>query len=66
MISGEQESGVNIALGAAQDAVGIAPTHNLLTDEVYNDASALVEKMKSGEIVVPKNADELETYIASL
>jgi len=66
LISGELAGGSNITLGAAEDAVGIAPTHDLLPDDVYNDALAVIEKIKAGEIVVPKNADELATYKASL
>ncbi|MBQ9059145.1 MAG: BMP family ABC transporter substrate-binding protein [Atopobiaceae bacterium] len=66
LISGEKEGGTNVTLGAAEDAVGIAETHDLLPDGVYNDALAVVEKIKKGEIVVPKNADELKSFIASL
>lgn len=66
IVDGELQGGTNITLGAAEDAVGIAETHDLLPDGVYNDALAVVEKIKSGEIVVPKNADELKTYISSL
>lgn len=66
ILNGELEGGTNITLGAAEDAVGIAPTHDLLPDEVYNDALAVVEKIKAGEITVPTNADELTTFVAGL
>ena len=66
LISGELAGGTNITLGAAEDAVGIAPTHDLLPDEVYNDALNVIELIKSGDIVVPKNAQELSTFVAGL
>ncbi|MBR2681666.1 MAG: BMP family ABC transporter substrate-binding protein [Atopobiaceae bacterium] len=66
LISGELAGGTNISLGAAEDAVGIAPTHDLLPDDIYNDALGVIEKIKAGEIVVPKTADELAAYKASL
>ncbi len=66
LLEGDLKGGENITLGAAEDAVGIAPTHDLLPDEIYNDALAVIEKIKEGEIVVPKSADELKTYVAGL
>ncbi|MDO5709246.1 MAG: BMP family ABC transporter substrate-binding protein, partial [Coriobacteriales bacterium] len=66
LVSGELAGGSNIVMGAAEDAVGIAPTHDLLPDEVYNGALEVIEKIKAGEIVVPTNADELAAYKASL
>lgn len=66
LISGELTGGTNITLGAAEDAVGIAPTHDLLPDDVYNDALGVIDLIKAGTITVPKSADELKTYIASL
>lgn len=66
LISGELAGGSNIVMGAAEDAVGIAPTHDLLPDDVYNAALDVIEKIKAGEIVVPTNADELATFKASL
>jgi basic membrane protein A len=66
LISGELAGGSNIVMGAAEDAVGIAPTHDLLPDDVYNAALEVIEKIKAGEIVVPTNADELATFKASL
>ncbi|RVU98214.1 BMP family ABC transporter substrate-binding protein [Coriobacteriales bacterium OH1046] len=66
LIDGSLAGGSNIVLGAAEDAVGIAPTHDLLPDEVYQGALAVIDKIKAGEITVPKNADELATYKAGL
>ncbi len=66
IIAGEVEGGENIVLGASEDAVGFASTHDLLSDNLYNDTLQIMEKIKAGEIVVPKSADELKTYISSL
>lgn len=64
-----QEGGTNITLGAAEDAVGIAPTHDLMDKEapgLYEDTLAVIDKIKAGDIVVPKSAAELEEYKKSL
>jgi basic membrane protein A len=69
LISGETKGGTNITLGAAEDSVGIAPTHDVLDTidpAIYTDTLALIDKIKAGDIVVPKSAEELETYKASL
>ena len=69
LVSGELAGGTNITLGAAEDAVGIAPTHDVLDANfpgLYEDALNVIELIKSGDIVVPKNADELKTFIAGL
>lgn len=66
LLDGTLEGGTNVTLGAAEDAVGIAPTHDLLPDDVYQAALDVVEKLKTGEVVAPKSADELKTFIASL
>lgn len=69
LLNGTIAGGTNITLGAAEDAVGIAPTHDILDANfagVYEDALNVIELIKNGTIVVPKNADELKTYIASL
>lgn len=66
IIAGEMQGGSNIVLGASDDAVGFAATHDLLPDDLYNDALQIVEKIKAGDITVPRTADELKTYVASL
>ena len=66
IIDGSIAGGENIILGAAEDAIGIAPTHDNLPDEVYNDALEVIEKIKAGDIVVPSTEAELKDYIASL
>ncbi|MBQ9021283.1 MAG: BMP family ABC transporter substrate-binding protein [Eggerthellaceae bacterium] len=66
IINGELTGGTNVTLGVAEGGVGAATTHDLLPDALYNDMLDLTEKVKAGEITVPKNADELEDFIASL
>ena len=64
-LDGSIESG-DIVLGAADDAVGLAPTHDQLPDDIYEDALELFEKIKAGDIVPPANEEDFKTYVASL
>lgn len=66
LMDGSIKGGTNITLSAAEDAVGIAPTHDKLPDEVYNDTLALLEKIKKGEIEVPQTEDELKKFTEGL
>ena len=66
LINGEVESGQNLVLGAAEDGVGIAETHDLLPDDVYEAALGILDLLKAGDIQVPTTADGLADYIASL
>ena len=69
IIDGSITGGDNIILGAAEDAIGIAPTHDVLdtiNSDLYNEALEVIEKIKSGDIVVPDTKDALDEYIASL
>ncbi len=66
IMDGSIAGGENIVLGAAEDAIGIAPTHDNLPDEIYNDALEVIEKIKSGEIEVPDTKDTLDAYVAGL
>ena len=69
IIDGSITGGENIVLGASEDAIGIAPTHDKLDEinpDLYNEALEVIEKIKSGDIVVPSTEQELKDYIASL
>lgn len=66
LMDGSITGGDNIVLGASEDAVGIAETHDKLPDEIYNDALAVLDKIKSGEIVAPATEADLKTFVASL
>ncbi len=63
LLDGTTQGGQNLVLGAAEDAVGIAETHDKLPDEVYQEAVALFEKIKTGDIKVPHTKAELEEFI---
>ena len=66
LLDGSIESGQSLVLGAAEDAVGIPESHDLLPDDIYNDAIALFDKIKSAEIVVPDSEDSLKSFKAGL
>lgn len=66
IIDGSINGGENITLGAKDDAVGIAPTHDRLPDEIYNAALEVLEKIKAGDITPPGTKADLAEYIKSL
>jgi basic membrane protein A len=66
LINEEVAGGQNMVLGAAEDGVGIAETHDLLPDDVYQAALGIIELLKAGDIQVPTTAEGLADYIASL
>ena len=66
IIDGSIKGGENQTLGAAEDAVGIAETHDRLPDDIYNAALEVLEKIKKGDIVVPATKADLAKYIQSL
>ena len=66
LVNDEVPGGENMVLGAADGGVGIAETHDLLPEDVYEAALGLLELMKAGDIEVPSTADGLSDYIASL
>jgi basic membrane protein A len=66
IMDGSIKGGGNITLSAAEDAVGIAPTHDKLPDDVYNDTLALLEKIKKGEVEVPETEEQLKKFVEGL
>lgn len=66
LMNGLLAGGTNIALGAFEDVVGIAPTHDLIPDDVYQGTLDILDKIRSGEIMCPTNADELASFKAAL
>ena len=66
LIDGSVTAGDNVVMGAAEDAVGLADTHDKLPDDIYNATLELFEKIKAGDIVVPGTEDDFNTYVASL
>lgn len=67
LMSGELEGGTDIVLRLSDgDYMGIPQNHELMPDGVYEDALAVMEKIKSEEIVVPAREADYETFVMSL
>lgn len=69
LLDGTIKGGTNITLGAAEDAVGIAPTHDVLdtiVPSLYEEALALIAGIKTGFITIPKTANELTQFKSDL
>ena len=66
LVDGSIEGGQSLLLGAADDAVGLAESHDKLPDDVYEAAVALFDAIKAGDIVVPASKDALDAYVKSL
>ncbi|MDO4806356.1 MAG: BMP family ABC transporter substrate-binding protein [Coriobacteriales bacterium] len=65
LISGELAGGTDVILTLADgEYMGIPQNHEHMPEEVYQDALAVIEKIRTGEIVVPANEAEYETYLA--
>ncbi|MDO4519472.1 MAG: BMP family ABC transporter substrate-binding protein [Eubacteriales bacterium] len=59
LLKGELESGI-VVYDLASDGVGIAPTQDLLPEDVIAAVNEAAEKIKSGEIVVPSSKEEFD------
>ena len=66
LIDGSVAGGENMVLGAAEDAVGLADTHDKLPDDIYQEALAIFDSIKAGDITVPATKDDLDAYVKSL
>ena len=63
LLEGELKGGSDIVLGLADgDYLGIPEHHEHMSEEVYQDALAVIEKIKSREIVAPATEEEYEVY----
>ncbi len=56
----------DVEYGLTEDAVGISEDHHLYSDEIYDAALEVGEKIKAGEIKAPANEEEYNDYVASL
>ncbi len=63
---GSITGGDTIVMGAAEDAVGLADTHDNLPDDIYEATLEIFEKIKAGDIVVPGNEADFKEYVAAL
>ena len=64
--NGEAIGGANIELGATEGAVGISEHHDLMDEEVYEAALALIELIKDGDLVPPVDGVEYQQFVAEL
>ena len=59
LVEGKFEGGTSITYGLDQDAVGLPETtKNLVPQEILDYVNEQIEKLKNGEIKVPKNEEE--------
>ena len=66
LMDGSIVGGDTIVMGAAEDAVGLADTHDKLPDDIYEATLEIFEKIKSGDIVVPGNEADYKEFVAAL
>lgn len=65
-ILGEEIGARNLSFGLSDDAVGIPEHHENYSDEIYNAAIEIGERIKEGEIKPPINKEEMRAYEESL
>lgn len=64
LVDGKFEGGTVTVYGLDQDAVGIAPTtKNLVPQDILDYVNQEIEKLKNGEIKVPKDKEEYDAMI---
>lgn len=67
LISGELAGGTDVILTLADgEYMGIPENHEHMPEEVYQDALAVIEKIRAGEIVVPANEADCEAFLSQL
>ncbi len=64
ILDGSQALGTEVSLGMTEDAVGIPEEHSIIGDELYNEAIAIGEKIKSGDITPPGTEDAFNAFSA--
>lgn len=64
LVDGEEIA--DIELGAAEGCVGIPENHDLMAEDVYNEALEIEDQIKEGKIVPPGTEADYEAYVASL
>lgn len=65
-MDGKEIGGKTYSLGLTEDAVGIPTEHKLMSDDTYNAAMALEQKIKNKEIVPPASKDDFAKFQATL
>lgn len=65
-LRGEAIGGKTISFGLTEGAVGIPEEHKNYRDEIYDSALMIADRIKAGEIVPPKSAEEYEAFRVTL
>ena len=66
-VEGKFEGGTSTTYGLEEDAVGIPETtKNLVPQDILDFVNEQMEKLKAGEITVPKTEEEYNKFIANL
>ena len=66
-VEGKFEGGTSTTYGLEEDAVGIPETtKNLVPQDILDFVNEQIEKLKAGEITVPKTEEEYNKFIANL
>ena len=67
LVEGNFQGGKSVTYGLEEDGVGIADTtSNLVPQEILDFVNEQIEKLKSGEISVPKTEEEYNEFIKNL
>ena len=67
LVEGKFEGGTSITYGLEEDAVGVPETtKNLVPQDVLDFVDEQIEKLKAGEIKVPKTEEEYNEFLKSL
>ncbi len=56
----------DVEYGLSEGAVGISEDHHLYSDEIYEAALEVGEKIKNGEITPPATEEDYNTYVGTL
>ena len=67
LVEGNFQGGKSVTYGLEEDGVGIADTtSNLVPQDILDFVNEQIEKLKSGEISVPKTEEEYNEFIKNL
>ena len=67
LVEGNFQGGKSVTYGLEEDGVGIADTtSNLVPQDILDFVNGQIEKLKSGEISVPKTEEEYNEFIKNL
>ncbi|MDO4796841.1 MAG: BMP family ABC transporter substrate-binding protein [Coriobacteriales bacterium] len=67
LIDGKIAGGQDLVLTLAEgEYMGIAEEHSLMDPQVYEDALALIDRIKEGDVVAPASNEEYEKFVSGL